>query len=68
MGARASSRSASRARQAPSWRWTSALSLYSEGSKRDAAGGRLQGRGVSARLGAAMAAAGSTLPSALVGK
>ena len=44
------------------------LSLYSEGSKRDAAGGRLQGRGVSARLGAAMAAAGSTVPSSLVGK
>ena len=45
-----------------------ALSLYSEGSKRDPAGGRLQGRGVSARLGAAMAAAGSTVPSSLVGK
>jgi pilus assembly protein CpaF len=45
-----------------------ALSLYGDGSKRDAASGRLQGRGVSARLGAAMAAAGSTLPSALVGK
>jgi pilus assembly protein CpaF len=44
------------------------LSLYSEGSKRDAAGGRLQGRGVSARLGAAMAAAGSTVPPSLVGK
>ena len=44
------------------------LSLYSEGSKRDGAGGRLQGRGVSARLGAAMAAAGSTVPSSLVGK
>ena len=68
MAARASSRSASRARQAPSWRWTSGCSLYSEGSKRDAAGGRLQGRGVSARLGAAMAAAGSTVPSSLVGK
>ncbi len=45
-----------------------ALSLYNEGSKRDPAGGRLQGRGVSARLGAAVAAAGSPLPSALVGK
>jgi len=44
------------------------LSLYSEGSKRDGASGRLQGRGVSARLGAAMAAAGSTVPSSLVGK
>jgi pilus assembly protein CpaF len=45
-----------------------ALSLYSEGAKRDSGSGRLQGRGVSARLGGAMAAAGSTLPSALVGK
>jgi pilus assembly protein CpaF len=44
------------------------LQLYSEGSKRDPSGGRLQGRGVSARLGAAMAAAGSPLPSAVVGK
>jgi len=44
------------------------LSIYSDGAKRDSAGGRLQGRGVSARLGAAMAAAGTTLPSALVGK
>jgi pilus assembly protein CpaF len=44
------------------------LSLYSEGSKRDGASGRLQGRGVSARLGAAMAAAGSSLPSAIVSK
>ena len=40
-----------------------ALSLYSEGSKRDSGSGRLQGRGVSARLGAALAAAGSPLPS-----
>jgi pilus assembly protein CpaF len=45
-----------------------ALSLYSEGAKRDAGSGRLQGRGVSARLGAAIAAAGSALPSAIVGK
>ena len=44
------------------------LSIYNEGSKRDAAGGRLQGRGISARLGSAMAAAGSSVPSALVGK
>jgi hypothetical protein len=44
------------------------LSLYSEGGKRDGANGRLQGRGVSARLGAAIAAAGSPLPSAIVGK
>ncbi len=44
------------------------LSIYNEGSKRDPAGGRLQGRGISARLGSAMAAAGSTVPSALVGK
>jgi len=45
-----------------------ALSLHSEGGKRDAGAGRLQGRGVSARLGAALAAAGSPAPSALVGK
>jgi pilus assembly protein CpaF len=45
-----------------------ALSLYGDGSKRDSAGGRLQGRGVSARLGTALAAAGSPLPSALVAK
>jgi pilus assembly protein CpaF len=44
------------------------LSIYAEGAKRDAANGRLQGRGVSARLGAAMAAAGSSLPSAIIGK
>ena len=44
------------------------LSIYNEGSKRDPAGGRLQGRGISARLGSAMAAAGSTVPSSLVGK
>ena len=44
------------------------LSIYTEGSKRDPASGRLQGRGISARLGSAMAAAGSTVPSALVGK
>ena len=45
-----------------------ALSLHGDGSKRDAASGRLQGRGVSARLGSALAAAGSPLPSALIGK
>jgi pilus assembly protein CpaF len=45
-----------------------ALSLYSEGAKRDPSGGRLQGRGVSARLGAALSAAGSALPSAIVNK
>ena len=44
------------------------LSIYNEGSKRDPAGGRLQGRGISARLGSAMAAAGSAVPSSLVGK
>lgn len=43
-----------------------ALSLHGEGSKRDPSGGRLQGRGVSSRLGAAMTAAGSPLPSAMV--
>jgi pilus assembly protein CpaF len=45
-----------------------ALSLYGEGQKREPGGGRLQGRGVSARLGAALAAAGSALPAAIVGK
>jgi pilus assembly protein CpaF len=45
-----------------------ALALFSDGGKRDAAGGRLQGRGVSARLGTAMAAAGSPIPSALLHK
>jgi pilus assembly protein CpaF len=45
-----------------------ALSLSGEGARRDLAGGRLQGRGVSARLATAVAAAGSTLPSALVAK
>jgi pilus assembly protein CpaF len=45
-----------------------ALSLYNEGSKRDLATGRLAGRGVSARLAAAMSTAGSTVPSALVSK
>jgi pilus assembly protein CpaF len=45
-----------------------ALALYNEGSKRDLGSGRLAGRGVSGRLGAAMAAAGSPLPSAVVGK
>jgi pilus assembly protein CpaF len=45
-----------------------ALQIYGEGAKRDLASGRLQGRGVSARLGAALAAAGSALPSSLVGK
>jgi len=44
------------------------LSLYGDGSKRDLASGRLQGKGVSARLGAALAASGSPLPSAIVGK
>jgi Flp pilus assembly CpaF family ATPase len=45
-----------------------ALSLQGDGGRRDVAGGRLQGRGVSARLGAAVAAAGGSLPSALVSK
>jgi pilus assembly protein CpaF len=45
-----------------------ALALHAEGGKRDAGAGRLQGRGVSARLGAALAAAGSPAPAALVGK
>ncbi len=45
-----------------------ALALYSDGSNRDPAGGRLQGRGVSARLGAAMAAAGSPVPASILNK
>jgi pilus assembly protein CpaF len=45
-----------------------ALSLYGDGSKREAGIGRLQGRGVSARLGGAFAAAGSQLPSGLLAK
>jgi len=45
-----------------------ALAIYNEGSKRDLSSGRLAGRGVSARLGAAMAGAGSPLPSSVVGK
>ena len=45
-----------------------ALALYNEGSKRDLSTGRLAGRGVSGKLGAAIAAAGSPLPSAVVGK
>jgi pilus assembly protein CpaF len=45
-----------------------ALALYSDGNKRDPAGGRLQGRGVSARLGTAMSAAGSPIPAALLHK
>jgi pilus assembly protein CpaF len=44
------------------------LSLHSDGSKRDPAAGRLQGRGVSARLAAALASAGHPVPGALVGK
>jgi pilus assembly protein CpaF len=44
-----------------------ALALYSDG-KRDPASGRLQGRGVSARLGSAMSAAGSPVPAALLNK
>jgi pilus assembly protein CpaF len=43
-----------------------ALSLHGEGGRRE--GGRLQGRGVSARFGAAVSAVGGTLPSALVAK
>jgi pilus assembly protein CpaF len=44
------------------------LAYYGDGGRREPGGGRLQGRGVSARLGAAFAAAGSPLPSALVSK
>ena len=45
-----------------------ALALYGDGSNRDPAGGRLQGRGVSTRLGAAMAAAGSPVPASILNK
>ena len=45
-----------------------ALALYGDSSKRDPGAGRLQGRGVSARLGGAISAAGSHLPSSLVSK
>jgi pilus assembly protein CpaF len=45
-----------------------ALAFYGDGGRRDPGAGRLQGRGVSARLGAALAAAGSPLPPALLGK
>jgi pilus assembly protein CpaF len=45
-----------------------ALALYSDGSNRDPAGGRLQGRGLSARLGTAMAAAGSPVPASILNK
>ena len=45
-----------------------ALTYQGDGARRDPGAGRLQGRGVSARLGAAFAAAGSALPGALVGK
>jgi pilus assembly protein CpaF len=44
------------------------LAYYGDGGRREPGGGRLQGRGVSARLAAAFATAGSPLPSALVGK
>jgi pilus assembly protein CpaF len=45
-----------------------ALSLYSDGGKRDPGAGRLQGRGISARLGAALAAVGNPAPASLVSK
>jgi pilus assembly protein CpaF len=45
-----------------------ALSLYNEGGKRDPGAGRLQGRGVSSRLGAALSAAGNPAPASLVSK
>jgi pilus assembly protein CpaF len=45
-----------------------ALSLQSDGGRRDLASGRLQGPGVSASLGAAVAAAGGSLPAAFVSK
>ncbi|HEY5090933.1 MAG TPA: hypothetical protein VIK30_13230, partial [Polyangia bacterium] len=44
------------------------LAYYGDGGRRDPGTGRLQGRGVSSRLGAVFAAAGSPLPSALVSK
>jgi pilus assembly protein CpaF len=44
------------------------LDYHGEGGRREPGSGRLQGPGVSARLGAALAAAGSPLPPALVSK
>jgi len=44
------------------------LAYYGDGGRREPGAGRLQGRGVSPKLGAAFAAAGSPLPSALVSK
>ena len=46
----------------------SVLAYHGDGNRREPGAGRLQGRGVSARLGAAFTVAGSPLPSALVGK
>jgi pilus assembly protein CpaF len=44
------------------------LTFYGDGNRREPGAGRLQGRGVSARLAAAFTVAGSPLPSALVNK
>ena len=46
----------------------SVLAYYGDGNRRDPGAGRLQGRGVSARLSAAFTVAGSPLPAALVAK
>jgi Flp pilus assembly CpaF family ATPase len=46
----------------------SVLTFFGDGNRRDPGAGRLQGRGVSARLAAAFTVAGSPLPSALVNK
>jgi hypothetical protein len=44
------------------------LAFSGDGNRRDPGTGRLQGRGVSARLSAAFTVAGSPLPSSLVNK
>ena len=44
------------------------LAFYGDGNRREPGVGRMQGRGVSARLAAAFTVAGSPLPSALVNK
>ncbi|HXT96932.1 MAG TPA: ATPase, T2SS/T4P/T4SS family [Polyangia bacterium] len=46
----------------------SVLAFHGDGNRREPGAGRLQGRGVSARLAAAFTVAGSPLPSALVHK
>ena len=46
----------------------SVMAFTGDGNRRDPGAGRLQGRGVSARLSAAFTVAGSPLPASLVNK